>query len=87
MTPFAIEYPSPFIEIFNHVGYVDAEHLPALPGGCRMLMHDRDRRDIHRLPAFMDSARDVYIFGIHEEAFVEEAAITQRVITEEQKAT
>lgn len=65
---------------------MDPEHPAIFPAGGGMLMHDRDSRKIHCLPAAVQSPGDIYILRIHEETLVENPPFNKSGITEQQIA-
>lgn len=82
-----INQPAPFVEVSYHVGYMNLEHFLALTRLSGVLVDDACSGPVHGAPPRVDTACDVDILGVHEIPLVEESAIPQRGISEEQEAS
>lgn len=70
---FGVVQPTPFVEIANHVDGMNEEHAEAVARGGRVAVFDAHGRVVEGEPAAVKTACDVDVFGVHEEAFVEES--------------
>lgn len=67
---FRIEEPSPFVEIFNHVADVNAQHAASRITLTAVQVFCSYKRIINHTSVCKQSAREIYIFRVHEKTFV-----------------
>lgn len=81
-----VKYPAPFVEVFDHVGDVDTQHSVVGARGGRVGVYDRHFGIVEREPVAVNASGEVDVFGIHEEAFVEEAHFLEGVEAQKHEA-